>query len=113
MAIQRLQAAYTLTQQYSDARIDIQKGLLTLADAEIEDAFLVLSSASSSGSAPLHTSQQILLQNARGMLADAMQATSHTTRMDRTAAALSAVEVSKAALGTGMNFVLGPGNLMF
>jgi cytochrome c peroxidase len=113
MAIQRLQAAYTLTQQYSDSGIDIQKGLLKLADAEIEDALLVLSSASSSGSAPLHTSQQILLQNARGMLADAMQATSHTTRLDRTAAALSAVEVSKAALGTGMNFVLGPGNLMF
>ena len=113
MAIQRLQAAYTLTQQYSDSGKDIQKGLLMLADAEIEDALLVLSSASSTGSAPLHSSQQILLQNARVMLADAILASSHSTRLDRTSTALSAVEVSKAALGTGMNFVLGSGNLMF
>jgi len=113
IAIQRLDAAHDLNVRFQDMHVDIQKGLLMLADAEIEDAFLVLSFATSDGGNPLHPGQQILLQNARGLVTEALEASTSALRIDKILAVLGAVEVAKAALGTGMDFELGTGNLMF
>ena len=110
VAAQRLQASHTLNVAYWGYRDDIQKGLINLAAEEVKDARDVLQSAAGGS---LHPSQQSTLQNVLVLLAEAVTATNPAVRRDKAAAARSSVLSVRAAFGTGMNFTLGTGNLMF
>jgi len=109
MAKQRLDASRTLNIQYWGYRDDIQKGLLKLANKEIDDARRVLTN----GGADLHPAQQTSLANAQTLLSQAIAATDPAVRKARTESAITIVQTAKNALGTNMNFQLGTGNLMF
>jgi len=109
MAKQRLDASRTLNIQYWGYRDDIQKGLLRLANEEIDDARRVLIS----GGADLHAAQQTSLANAQALLAEGIATTDPAVRKARTESAITIVQSAKAAFGTNMNFQLGTGNLMF
>lgn len=109
IAAQRLEASRTLNIAYWAYRDDIQKGLLKLAAEEVKDALADLA-----GQGPtFHGPQQTSLTNVLGLISDAVAATDPAVRRDKTASALSAVQSAKSAFGTGMNFTLGTGNLMF
>ena len=112
-AIQRLQATHTLVVAFWGYREDIQKGLIELADEEVEDAIRVLSFGVETGGGNLHPAQQATLINARALLAAALATTNPAVRRDKAAAARAAIQTAKNGLGTGMNFQLGTGNLMF
>ena len=109
MAKQRLDASRTLNIQYWGYRDDVQKGLLKLANKEIDDARRVLTN----GGADLHAAQQTSLANAQALLAQAIAATDPAIRKARTESAITIVQDAKNAFGTNMNFQLGTGNLMF
>jgi cytochrome c peroxidase len=110
MAIQRLNASHTLNVAFWGYRDDIQKGLISLAKEEADDALRVLSS---SRSGPLHTAQQTQISSAMTLMNQALAATDPAIRRDRTASARTLLTTVKNALGTGMDFQLGTGNLMF
>ena len=109
MAAQRLTASRTLNINYWGYRDDIQKGLLKLAAAEVQDARDDLAGQGPDFHGPVQTS----LANVLVLLSDAQAATDPAVRRDKTTSALSAVQSAKAAFGTGMDFTLGTGNLMF
>jgi hypothetical protein len=70
----------------------------------------VLSSAPDGG---LHTTQQAQIATAIGFMNQALAATDPAIRRDRTNDARNLLNTVKNAFGTGMNFQLGTGNLMF
>src|SRR5690606_25794399 len=113
LAAQRLEAAHSLNVAFWGYREDIQKGLIDLADEEVEDAIGVLESASTQDNPVLHPAEQASLEAARALLSEAYAATDPGVRRDKTAAALGMVQTAKAAFGDGMDFSLGSGNLMF
>lgn len=108
IAKQRMDASRTLNIQFWGYRDDIQKGLLNLASEEIEDAIKVFEFGSN-----LHPAEQVTLASARTLLAQAVAATDPGVRKTKTEQATSLVVSVRNALGTGMNFTLGTGNLMF
>ena len=110
LAIQRLNASHTLNVAFWGYRDDIQKGLISLAKEEADDAQRVLSS---SRGGPLHTTQQAQIATAIGFMNQALAATNPAVRRDRTNDARVLLTTVKNALGTGMDFQLGTGNLMF
>jgi hypothetical protein len=83
--------------------------LLQLASEEVDDAIRVLQNAGTE----LHATERANLESARTLLGQAIAATDPAVRRDRTTSANALVASSKAALGSGMNFQLGSGNLMF
>ncbi|HEX2672292.1 MAG TPA: hypothetical protein VHM25_15535 [Polyangiaceae bacterium] len=109
IANQRLTAARTLNAQFWAFREDVQKGLISLAVEEIDDAIRVLERAGGD----LHPTQVTSLGQAKVLLAQALAATDPAVRRDRTDAAKILVTNAKAAFGTNMSFTLGSGNLMF
>jgi hypothetical protein len=111
MAIQRLTASHTLNIAFWGYRDDIQKGLISLAREEADDAQKVL--ASIPFGAPLHATQQAQIATAIGFMNQALAATDPAIRRDRTNDAKNLLNTVKNAFGTGMNYQLGTGNLMF
>jgi hypothetical protein len=109
IAKQRLDAARSLNVAFWGYREDVQKGLLRLAAEEVDDAIRVLLN----GGTDLHPGERANLESARTLLGEALAATDPGVRRDRTTAANALVASSKTALGSGMNFQLGAGNLMF
>ena len=109
MARQRMDASRALNIQYWGYRDDIQKGLLRLANEEIDDARRVLVN----GGGDLHAAQQTSLADAQTLLSQAIAATDPAVRKARTESAITIVQNAKNAFGTNMNFQLGTGNLMF
>ena len=115
LALQRLNASHTLNVAFWGFRDDIQKGLISLAKEEADDAFRVLASTITvpANSGPLHPAQQTQISTAISLMNQALAATDPALRRDRTSDALNLLTTVNSALGTGMNFQLGAGNLMF
>jgi hypothetical protein len=111
IAEQRLKASRTLNISFWAYRDDIQKGLIDLSAEEVRDALDVLRTADINNQ--LHAAEQTTLSNVLVLLTAARNATDPALRRDRTSSALTLVQSAKAALGTGMIFKLGTGNLMF
>jgi cytochrome c peroxidase len=109
IAEQRLQAARSLTSHFWAYREDVQKGLIALANEEIDDAIRVLEN----GALDLHPVQRTDLATARTLLGQALAATDPGVRRARTDAAKALVVNARAAFGTNMTFQLGSGNLMY
>jgi cytochrome c peroxidase len=110
LALQRLNASHTLNVAFWGFREDVQKGLISLAREETDDALRVLST---SLGGPLHPAQQTALSSAITLMNQALAATDPAVRRDRTASARTIITSANGALGTGMTFQLGAGNLMF
>lgn len=114
LAIQRLNTSFTLNVNFWGYRDDIQKGLISLAKEETDDAQRVLANIpSNTPRGPLHPTQQAQLASVITLLNQALAATDPAVRRDRTASARTLLTTVKNALGTGMDFQLGTGNLMF
>jgi hypothetical protein len=110
LARQRLEAAQTLVNRFGNTGIDVQRGLMDLADAELEDALEVLGGSVSGEIAP---EARARLQIARDEIAAGLVATDRSARQNRIATALSRIMNGRDMLGSNINFRLGQGNLMF
>lgn len=110
LATQRLQASQRLNSEYWDYRKEIQQGLIVLARKEVADALRVL--ASNDGP-PLHTAEQATLSTIIGALDTAASTTDPSVRLSRTTDALALIANTRPHFGTGVQFTMGQGNLMF
>jgi hypothetical protein len=112
IAKQRLNATQTLVSRFHETHSDVQLALIKLAEAEIDDALVVLQSA--------RTAQPFLpvsvdrLGLAKAEIASALAAgATWQTRQSRVSAAISRVQNARDQLGANINFQLGQGNLLF
>jgi hypothetical protein len=110
IARQRLEAVQTLLNRFGDTGVDVQRGLMELADAEVEDALEVLGTSASGEIVPEARER---LRLARDEIAAGLAATSPSARQNRVSNALSRIMNGRDMLGSNINFRLGQGNLMF
>lgn len=106
---QRLAAAELLAGRFGNQGLDVQRGLLVLAEAELDDALELLAGAIP----PLHPAAQERLDLAKAEIQAALVAGSAAQRQNRVANALSRVTNARDHFGANINFQLGQGNLMF
>ncbi|CAN90335.1 hypothetical protein sce0178 [Sorangium cellulosum So ce56] len=109
LARQRLDAAQVLVQQFHDTRADVQRRLMELAEAEIDDALQVLAV----GGTPLHPVSTDRLQLAKTEIAAGLSAATWSQRQGRISNAISRVQNARDQFGSNINFQLGKGNLMY
>jgi hypothetical protein len=108
IALTRLQAAWQISDAFGNRFISIQRGLLELAQLEMQDALDVL------GDVPeLDTPARRQLLEADRELDRARRSLNQEERRRRTRAALLSVASADASLGTGMRYQIGEGALMF
>lgn len=108
LAARRIEAAIAIIDGAGEASVDVQRGLLDLARAEVEDAITLL------GAVPrLNHTSLVRLTQAERHLAAAAEHHASGARRGRSIAALNAVTQANALLGSGMSFTLGAGTLMF
>lgn len=110
LATQRLQASQRFNTEYWDYRNDVQKGLLKLARKEVADALRVLSSPDGP---PLHTAEQGTLSAILTQLDSAATTADPAVRLSLTGNAISAIAGLRSRFGSGVQFTLGSGTLMF
>jgi hypothetical protein len=110
LAQQRIRAALLLNQQSWGYRQDIQMGLLKLARVELEDAVAV---CTTNDGPPLFPQAQSNLNALVTLLTNAELMTDPSARLSATTSASSSIDSLYAAIGTNINFAMGPGNLMF
>lgn len=109
MALHRLDAALEIACKLGNRELEVERGLLSLAAAELEDARDVLSAA-----LHLHDREQGLLQHAlRGIDAALRRPASAGRRSQRIRHARRLVSKVYAALGVGLDMEIGEGTLMF
>jgi len=106
IASQRLQAASTLALRFNETRPDIQKRLLELAIAELDDALEVLG-------ADIYPAAQESVRVAKDEIALGLAAASWSERQRRASNALELCQTARALFGSNIDFELGAGNLMF
>jgi len=109
LAKQRLRATQTLFNRFRDTRVDIQIGLLDLANVEIDDALTVLQRAPQQPFYPVSVDR---LNLAKAEIAAARSAPA-SSRGGRISNAISRVENARDQIGANINFTLGAGNLFF
>lgn len=110
LAEQRIDAALLLNQQYWGYRQDVQLGLLKLARVELEDALAV---CTANDGPPLFPQVQSDLSALIALLANAELMTDPNTRQAATIGASNDIDSLYSAIGTNVDFNMGPGNLMF
>ena len=111
MAKQRLRASQTIGNRFTNQHVAIQKGLINLALAEIDDALEVLTAARLIQ--PLYPVAVDRLNLAKTELAAALAATTWTGRRGPLSNAISRVENARDQIGANITFTLGSGNLFF
>jgi len=109
LANQRLNAALTLAKRFPNTRVDIQLGLLRLAEAEIDDALAVLTGNTTQPFYPVTVDR---LGLAKSEIA-AARAASGSARAGRISNAVSRTQNARDQIGSNITFRLGQGNLMF
>jgi hypothetical protein len=111
MAKQRLRASQTIGNRFTNQHVAIQKGLITLALAEIDDALEVLTA--SRLAQPLYPVAVDRLGLAKAEIATALAASNWTLRRGPLSNAISRVENARDQIGANITFTLGSGNLFF
>lgn len=106
---QRLRALQILINTLHDQRLDIQKGLLQLAQTEINDAVNDLTGTPQ----PFYPVAQDRLGLATSEISAALAATNFADRNAHLSNAVSRVENARDQFGSNINYTLGQGNLMF
>jgi len=109
LAKQRLNAALTLFSRFGATRVDLQIGLMQLADTELNDALTVLNHAPAQPFYPVSVDQ---IGIARSEITAAI-ASPISSRGGHLSNAVSRVEGARDPIGANINYALGPGNLMF
>jgi len=113
IAKQKLRAALTLANRFGDTRVDIQRGLLTSGQAEINDAIRVLTdSAVTILPNPFYPVAVDRLGLATQEIAAAMTAPV-SSRAGHISNAVSRVENARDTIGSNITYQLGTGNIMF
>ncbi len=107
LAVQRLHAVETLAADLGEVRSDVQVKLLTLAGEEIEDAIFVLSQES------LHPELVSQLDVVLETVLDPASQSSASVRALVAEDAAAELMAGRGELGSNIDFVLGPGTLMF
>ena len=107
ISIQRNTAALTLEKNRSEGTRQTVNMLLALSNSEAADAIEVLSRRK------LHAKTIRLLNNAISKNSSAIAARPTNTRQALIRSALKDLKAAKAQFGTGMDFTLGEGNLLF
>jgi cytochrome c peroxidase len=110
MAKQRVRAALTLANRFGDSGVDIQRGLLRLGQAEIDDALGVLTDPIVAQ--PFYPVAVDRLGLATSEIAAAMTAPA-SSRAGHISNAVSRIENARDTIGANVNYQLGQGNLMF
>jgi cytochrome c peroxidase len=110
IAKQRLNAALTLFNQFGDTGLDVQIGLLNLANAEIDDALEVLTNSRTTQ--PFYPVSVDRIGLAQSEIAAAIAAPA-SSRGGHISNAVSRVENARDPIGANVTFNLGQGNLMF
>lgn len=108
LALPRVQAAHQITHAYGNRYISIQRGLIELARVEVSDALDVLGAVSDLG-----LDAQDLLAQADRSLREAIRTLRRKERLDKARHSLVTLSTANAALGTGIEFLIGEGTLMF
>jgi hypothetical protein len=108
IAKQRLDAAKTLIARFGDAGSDVQKRLMELAVAEVDDALEVLPQ-----DGDLYPGVRECLLEAKNEVAQGLSAATSAQRQTRSTNALARIATGRAQFGSNLTFQLGQGNLMF
>jgi cytochrome c peroxidase len=109
IAEQRLNAAQTLVNLFHNNKgVDVQKGLMQLAESEINDAL-----NKDFGDVGLLPVAQDRLNLAKSEIDAGLQSTDPSQRQNHISNALSRVMNARDLLGSNINFQLGQGDLMF
>ena len=111
MAQQRLTAAQTLANQFHDTRVDVQKGLMQLAENELNDALSVLTDQATTQ--PFYPVSVDRTGLAKQEIDAGLAATDWSTRQSHISTALSRVQNARDQIGSNITFRLGAGDLMF
>ena len=111
MAKQRLRASQTILNRFRDQQVTIQKGLITLALAELDDALTLL--ADPLIQQPFYPVSVDRIGLAKDEIARALAASNATGRQGPLSNAISRVENARDPIGSNITFTLGQGNLMF
>lgn len=107
LAEARLQSMVEVTLDQKNHFKGLQFGLLDAAQAEIRDALSVL------GDVGIHADEQAELAMADEEITEAFSNSAHQQRADRAQTALAQVRAAQAGLGSGLDFAIGPGSIMF
>jgi hypothetical protein len=107
LAARRLNAVLATLTQYRSRFKGVQDGLLDAAQVEVRDALTELSQASISPDVQTH------LQAADLAISAALSNAAFNQRSDRASTALNELLAADSGLGTGMQYDVGPGTLMF
>jgi cytochrome c peroxidase len=109
MALHRIDAALEIACNFGNRKLSVERGLLELAAAELEDARAVLAATQH-----LHDNEQRLLQYALREIASATRRPSSAQRRSqRIRDVRKLVSRTYTALGAGLNMNIGEGTLMF
>lgn len=109
MAVQRLNAALAVLEVYGSTEVTVENDLLELAAFELEDAIQVSNGAPTQ---VLPQQFQSKLQTAYNQTIIAVALSATAARKSNAQAALNFANQVNASLGSGLTFVLPPGNLM-
>jgi len=111
MAKQRLRASLTILNRFHDQNLAIQRGLINLATAEIDDALEVLTAARIAK--PFYPVAVDRLNLAKTEIANALAGATWVQRQGPLSNAISRVENARDQIGANITFTLGAGNLFF
>ena len=111
MAKQRLRASQTILNRFHDQNVAVQKGLITLALAEIDDALEVLTAARLAQ--PFYPVAVDRLNLAKTEIAAALAGATSVQRQGPLSNAISRVENARDQIGANINYTLGAGDLFF
>jgi hypothetical protein len=108
LALARLQGAFQIVDAFGNRFISIQRGLLELAAEELDDALKVLGDVDA-----LNVEVQAELREVQREINVARHTLRRSVRLERTRRALWMVARADDQLGTGIDFEVGEGTLMF
>ena len=111
MAKQRLRASQTILNRFHDQNLAVQRGLINLAVAEIDDALEVLTAARVAK--PFFPVAVDRLNLAKSEIATALAGATWVQRQGPLSNAISRVENARDQIGANITFTLGTGNLFF
>jgi len=111
MATQRLNAAQTLANRFHDTRADVQKGLMQLAENELNDALGVLTDQATTQ--PFYPVAVDRTGLAKQEIDAGLAATNWSTRQSHISTALSRVQNARDQIGSNITFRLGAADLMY
>jgi hypothetical protein len=111
MARQRLRASQTILNRFQDQQLAIQRRLIELAVAEIDDALEVLQDPATPQ--PFYPIAVDRLNLAKTEIAAALAGATSVQRQGPLSNAISRVENARDQIGSNITFRLGTGNLFF